>query len=122
MLASHLTDVETSDQHTVKPWFNGRIDFSPPVVDLAPQGFPLVGGRVDYIGGRVVAALVYRRHGHIINLFVWPGSPASQLTAAREGYNLDEWSADGLSFWAISDVSAADLAAFRDNFSKQAGL
>jgi anti-sigma factor RsiW len=122
MLASHLTDVETSDQHTVKPWFNGRIDFSPPVVDLAPQGFPLVGGRVDYIGGRVVAALVYRRHGHIINLFVWPGSPASLRTAAREGYNLDEWSADGLSFWAISDVSAADLAAFRDNFSKQAGL
>jgi anti-sigma factor RsiW len=122
MLASHLTDVETSDQHTVKPWFNGRIDFSPPVVDLAPQGFPLVGGRVDYIGGRVVAALVYRRHGHIINLFVWPGSPASQRAATHEGYNLDEWSADGLSFWAISDVSAADLAAFRDNFSKQAGL
>ncbi|PZM10578.1 anti-sigma factor family protein [Rhizobium tubonense] len=122
MLASHLVDVETSDQHTVKPWFNGKIDFSPPVVDLAAQGFPLVGGRVDYIDGRVVAALIYRRHGHVINLFVWPGPPARQTTSTHEGYNLDGWSGGGLSFWAISDVSAADLSAFRDDFFKQAGL
>lgn len=117
MLADHLTDVLTSDQHTVKPWFNGKIDFSPPVVDLAAQGFPLVGGRVDYLGGRVVAALIYRRHGHIINLFIWPGAAAARSNAEKDGYNFVEWHADGLVFWAVSDVSAPDLTAFRDDFS-----
>jgi anti-sigma factor RsiW len=121
LLAEHLTDVQTSDQHTVKPWFNGKIDFSPPVVDLAAQGFPLVGGRVDYIGGRVVAALIYRRHGHVINLFVWPNTSATRSTAAHDGYNVTEWSGGGLVFWAVSDVSAPDLAAFRDNFVRAAG-
>jgi anti-sigma factor RsiW len=116
MLADHLTDVLTSDQHTVKPWFNGRIDFSPPVVDLAAQGFPLVGGRVDYLDGRVVAALIYRRHGHVINLFIWPAASGTGRNAEKDGYNFAEWHADGLVFWAISDVAAADLAAFRDNF------
>lgn len=118
MLADHLTDVLTSDQHTVKPWFSGKIDFSPPVVDLAAQGFPLVGGRVDYLNGRVVAALIYHRHGHIINLFIWPGSPAARSNAEKEGYNFAEWYADGLVFWAVSDVSASDLSAFRDDFSR----
>lgn len=118
MLADHLTDVLTSDQHTVKPWFNGKIDFSPPVVDLVAQGFPLVGGRVDYLNGRVVAALIYRRHGHIINLFIWPGASATRSTAEKEGYNFAEWYADGLVFWAVSDVSAPDLTAFRDDFSR----
>ncbi|MEZ2220168.1 anti-sigma factor [Rhizobium sp. RCC_161_2] len=122
MLASHLVDVQTSDQHTVKPWFNGKIDFSPPVVDLAADGFPLIGGRVDYIGGRVVAALVYRRHGHVINLFVWPGPTAGQSATAHDGYNLVEWSGGGLVFWAVSDVSPADLAAFRDNYSRATAL
>ncbi|PST19779.1 anti-sigma factor [Rhizobium sp. JAB6] len=116
MLADHLTDVLTSDQHTVKPWFNGKIDFSPPVVDLAAQGFPLVGGRVDYLDGRVVAALIYRRHGHVINLFIWPAASGTGRNAEKDGYNFAEWHADGLVFWAISDVAAADLAAFRDNF------
>jgi anti-sigma factor (TIGR02949 family) len=122
MLANHLTDVETSDRHTVKPWFNGKIDFSPPVVDLVAQGFPLVGGRVDYLDGRVVAALIYRRHGHVINVFVWPGSPTQPLATAHDGYNIDTWSGGGLIFWAISDVEPADLAAFRANFIQQAGL
>jgi len=122
LLADHLTDVETSDQHTVKPWFNGKLDFSPPVVDLAAQGFPLVGGRVDYLDGRVVAALIYRRHGHVINVFVWPGPPTAAKTTVRDGYNIEEWSAGGLLFSAVSDVNAADLTAFRDNFVRAAAL
>ncbi|WP_424630570.1 anti-sigma factor family protein [Bradyrhizobium sp. SYSU BS000235] len=119
LLVDHLTDVATSDRHTVKPWFNGKIDFSPPVVDLAPQGFPLVGGRVDYIGGRVVAALVYRRHGHFINVFVWPAPSATETTAMRDGYNMANWTKDGLNFWAVSDVNSDDIAKFRDAFVKQ---
>lgn len=118
MLADHLTDVLTSDQHTVKPWFNGKIDFSPPVVDMAPQGFPLVGGRVDYLDGRVVAALIYRRHGHVINLFIWPGAAGTKTNAEKEGYNFVEWHADGLVFWAVSDVAAPDLTTFRDDFTR----
>lgn len=118
MLADHLTDVLTSDQHTVKPWFNGKIDFSPPVVDLATQGFPLVGGRVDYLDGRVVAALIYRRHGHVINLFIWPGASGAHGSAEKDGYNFVEWHADGLVFWAVSDVTAPDLSAFRDDFTR----
>lgn len=90
MLADHLVDVQTSDQHTVKPWFNGKLDFSPPVVDLSSEGFPLIGGRVDYLANRSVAALVYRRHGHVINLFVWPSDPAPQAATARDGYNIEE--------------------------------
>ena len=125
LLVDHLTDVATSDQHTVKPWFNGKIDFSPPVVDLVREGFPLQGGRVDYIGGRVVAALVFKRQSHVINLFVWPSSDATAMTikatASRDGYNIENWRAGGLAFWAISDVSADDLARFRDAFSNRAG-
>ncbi len=116
LLADHLTDVLTSDQHTVKPWFDGKIDYSPPVVDLAAQGFPLVGGRVDYINGRVVAAMIYRRHGHIINVFAWPDTAARPLEATHEGYNLVRWSKGGLTFWAVSDVSAGELANFRRLF------
>ncbi|MBC2805667.1 anti-sigma factor [Rhizobium ruizarguesonis] len=116
MMADHLTDVLTSDQHTVKPWFNGKIDFSPPVSDLAKDGFPLVGGRVDYIGDRAVAALVYRRHGHVINLFIWPAASAAQTTTVHDGYNMTQWSDGGLVFWAISDVAAGDLAEFETVF------
>ena len=120
LLANHLTDVATSDQHTVKPWFNGKIDFSPPVVDLASQGFPLVGGRVDYVGGRVVAALIYRRHGHIINLFVWPGPSAGTTTTTRDGFNLVSWTANELDFSAVSDASPEDVSQFRRLFTEQA--
>lgn len=120
MLADHLVDVQTSNQHTVKPWFNGRIDFSPPVNDLAKDGFPLVGGRVDYIGGRVVAALVYRRNGHVINLFIWPQTSGRQTVSEHDGYNMAEWAANGLVFWAVSDVAAGDLAAFRESFIRAA--
>jgi len=121
LLVDHLTDVATSDQHTVKPWFNGKIDFAPPVVDLVREGFPLAGGRVDYIGGRVVAALVYKRQSHVINLFVWPAqSDAAAATvrtaSSRDGYNLENWQAGGLNFWAVSDGNADDLARFRDAF------
>jgi len=118
MLANHLVDVQTSDQHTVKPWFNGKIDFSPPVVDLKARGFPLVGGRVDYLKGRVVAALIYRRSGHVINLFIWPASGPSAPAGEREGYSLLNWSQAGLNFWAVSDLNEPELKQFQQDFAE----
>jgi anti-sigma factor RsiW len=116
--AQHLVDVATSDRHTVKPWFNGKIDFAPPVVDLAPQGYPLAGGRLDRISGRRVAALVFHRRAHVINLFVWPGdAPAEPVLEHREGYSLVRWGAGGLVFWAVSDVDSADLLGFQKAFA-----
>ena len=123
LLAAHLTDVETSDRHLVKPWFNGRIDFAPPVIELSDRGFPLAGGRLDYIEGRVVAALVYRRRQHVINLFVWPlrGSERSDTSSvARDGYSLTAWTGGGLQFWAVSDLGPADLQEFRQAFAQRA--
>jgi anti-sigma factor RsiW len=110
---SHLTDVASSDQHTVKPWFTGKLNFSPPVTDLAGQGFPLVGGRLDYVGGQRVAALVYRRRLHLINLFIWPEKTASShgLRTPR-GYNVIHSNHEGMTYWAISDVNSADLREF----------
>jgi len=120
LLARHLTDVETSDEHTVKPWFAGRIDFAPPVVDLSARGFPLVGGRLDYIGGRAVAVLIYRRGEHVINLFIWPDRHGHDGGSTREGYSLTRWNQAGLNFWAVSDVNPVELREFREDFSAEA--
>ena len=114
----HLTDVQTSDQHTVKPWFNGKLDIAPPVVDLTAQGFTLLGGRLDYIDGKAVASIVYRRHTHG-NLFVTQGAVSEGHGARLEtmqGFNIRRWSAQGLEFFAISDINADELQEFVDKF------
>lgn len=118
LLAPQPFDIASSDRHTVKPWFNGKVDFAPPVVDLATQGYPLVGGRLDRVDGRRAAALVFRRRAHTINLFIWPGAaaPAPQLER-RQGYSLVRWGQGGLVFWAVSDVDPADLAGFQKAFA-----
>jgi len=115
MQPGHLYDVESTDQHTVKPWFDGKLDFAPPVIDLKEQGFPLVGGRLDYVGHRNVAALVYQRRKHFINVFVWPEeSKAAKLPAVQtiQGYNLVSWSHDGMYFCAASDLYIAEIRQF----------
>jgi anti-sigma factor RsiW len=117
LLATHLFDIPATEQHTVKPWLDGKLNFSPPVHDFAERGFRLTGGRLDYLNGREVAALVYQRSLHIINLFIWP-SKFSRNTAAtsfsKDGYNVLHWAHEGFEFWAISDVNAEDLRAFAD--------
>jgi anti-sigma factor RsiW len=117
LLATHLLDVPSTDQHTVKPWFAGKLKFSPPVRDFADNGFRLIGGRLDIIDGREVAAVVYQRNKHVINMFIWP-SESNRSTAAqsytKDGYNLVHWARDGFEFWLVSDVNAQDLRDFAD--------
>jgi anti-sigma factor RsiW len=123
LLASHLIDIPTSDRHVVKPWFNGKIDFAPPVVDLADQGFPLVGGRLDYAGNREVAALVYKRRAHVINLFILPvqvGGFSWPAHAQPTSYSIVHWRHGDLDFWAVSDVEAGQLEAFHQAFASRA--
>jgi anti-sigma factor RsiW len=120
LMASHVTDVASTDQHTVKPWFNGKLDFSPPVKNLAGQEFPLMGGRLDYLAGRSVAALVFQRHKHVINLFVWPAKEADSKptpVTSSQGFNLIHWSQNGMVFWVVSDLNAKELMEFVQDFS-----
>jgi len=113
LMANHLTDVLTSDQHTVKPWFTGKLDFSPKVRDLSNDGFELVGGRLEYVGGRSAAAIVYRRRKHLINLFTWPSdSEQSPKASAQQGFNLIEWQQAGMYYCAVSDLNRQELEEF----------
>ncbi|MGO9830924.1 MAG: anti-sigma factor family protein [Myxococcaceae bacterium] len=113
--AAHLTDVASSDRHTVKPWFQGKVPFSFPVRDFGEQGFVLEGGRLDYLAGQPVAALVYRARQHVINVFVWPSNAAGDVapqSASRAGVNSLHWVSDGMVWWLVSDVDAAELERF----------
>jgi anti-sigma factor RsiW len=121
LLATHLVDVASSDQHTVKPWFDGKIDFAPPVRDLSASGYPLVGGRLDYLDGKTVVALVYRRNKHPINLFITPAKMnrnSSPTTTTRRGYNVLSWTNSGMNYWAVSDLNATELRQFADLFER----
>ena len=122
MLTNHLTEVASSDQHTVKPWLSSKLDFSPPVTDLATAGFPLVGGRLDYVDKRPVAALVYRHRQHVIDLFIWPDTQPRASTsvqaASKQGFNMLHWNSAGMTFWAISDVNPADIRTFAETYAR----
>jgi anti-sigma factor RsiW len=121
LLAAQLVDVVSSDQHTVKPWFDGKIDFAPDVRDLSGNGFPLVGGRLDYLDGKTVVALVYQRKKHPINLFISPASTSRgslPTVATRRGYNLFSWTNNGMNYWAVSDLNQNELREFTELLTK----
>ncbi len=120
LMGDHLLDVPSTDQHTVKPWFNGKLDFSPDVKDFAAEGFPLIGGRLDYLMNRSVAALVYRRRQHVINLFTWPSgrSAVEESPFSSNGYHVVRWTQGGMTYWAVSDLGLSELEQFRDLYRK----
>jgi anti-sigma factor RsiW len=123
LMVSHLVDVPSSDRHTVKPWFSGKLDFSPVIPDLTEHGFPLVGGRLDYLDNRAVAAVVYRRREHIVNLFVWPskdGSVQQMIPHRHQGYQLFHWTQSGMTYWAVSDLNSRELQEFVQLLQNQA--
>jgi anti-sigma factor RsiW len=114
-LESHRADVISSDQHTVKPWFDGKLDFAPPVKDFSSQGFPLIGGRLEYLNNRAVAALIYQRQKHFINLYIWPvdqSNAGGEIATKRQGYNLLHWASSGMNYWAVSDLNGVELHEF----------
>jgi len=118
----HLTDVASSDQHTVKPWFDGKLDFAPTVENPASDGFPLVGGRLDFLDNRPVAALVYQRRKHFINVSIWPvetGDATATKAISRQGYQLLHWVNYDLHYWAVSDASGDELVAFKELIERQ---
>ena len=122
LLANHLTDVASSDQHTVKPWFQGKLDYSVSVRDWAAEGFPLVGGRLDYVENMPAASLVYKRAQHVVNLFVWPskrGGDEPLQRISRRGYNAYCWAKDGMHYWAVSDLNEVDLQKFVELVRRQ---
>lgn len=114
-MPGHLTDVLSSDQHTVKPWFDGKVDFAPPVRDFVAQDFRLFGGRLEYLNNRSVVTLIYQRRLHFINMYIWPAEKAGstgETTTQRQGYNLIHWTSSGMNYWAISDLNAVELHEF----------
>ena len=117
LLATHLVDVASSDQHTVKPWFDGKIDFAPEVRDLSGEGFPLIGGRLDYLGDKTVVALVYQRNKHPVNVFIMPATAdrnTSPSATTRRGYNVLSWIHNEMKYWAVSDLNEAELRRFTE--------
>ena len=120
LMAAHLTDVASSDQHTVKPWFNGKLDFSPMVIDLSEQGYPLVGGRLDYLAARPVTALVYRRRQHLINVFIWPENQnglQQEYATTRNGFNVLAFNFQNMNYWLVSDLNKNELMELRNKLS-----
>ncbi|MBN3792215.1 anti-sigma factor, partial [Burkholderia sp. Ac-20353] len=123
-LSARDIDVISTDRHTVKPWFNGRLDYAPPVVDLAASGFVLAGGRLDYVGQRRVAVLVYRYRQHVIDVYVRPaglGAASAPYATVSQGYALDRWDAAGMTWWAVTDAEPSALAAFRSALDAHLG-
>ncbi|WP_321809171.1 anti-sigma factor [Burkholderia sp. BCC1985] len=123
-LSARDIDVISTDRHTVKPWFNGRLDYAPPVEDLSASGFPLAGGRLDYVGRRRVAVLVYRYRQHVIDVYVQPagvGRKAAPYATVSQGYALDRWEAAGMTWWAVTDAEPSALAAFRTALDARLG-
>jgi anti-sigma factor RsiW len=121
LMPGHLVDIASTDQHNVKPWFNGRLDLSPAVPRLDSLGFPLIGGRIDYVTGRPVAVVVYGRRQHLINVFSWPAADASLLAPAastEKGYHLVHWRSEGMEVWAVSDLNLAELRQFVATFER----